>query len=101
MLGRAAPLGSDKKRQFDYNENPASVGFLLSGDTTGVFARCIASVPLSYRRNYKIIFKHIANPAFVYTVLGLPGGEFPCAAERSVTVNILHISLSNAGQFAG
>lgn len=50
MLGRAAPLGSDKKRQFDYNENPASAGFLLSGDTTGVFARCIASVPLSYRR---------------------------------------------------
>lgn len=50
MLGRAAPLGSDKKRQFEYNENPASAGFLLSGDTTGVFARCIASVPLSHRR---------------------------------------------------
>nr|DAL52192.1 MAG TPA_asm: UPF0297 protein [Caudoviricetes sp.] len=47
MLGRAAPPGSDKKRQFDYNENPASAGFLLSGDPTGVFARCIASVPLS------------------------------------------------------
>nr|DAL19063.1 MAG TPA_asm: hypothetical protein [Caudoviricetes sp.] len=27
MLGRAAPLGSDKKRQFDYNENPALRGF--------------------------------------------------------------------------
>nr|DAG06767.1 MAG TPA: hypothetical protein [Caudoviricetes sp.] len=51
MLGRAAPLGSDKKRQFEYNENPASAGFLLSGDPTGVFARCIASVPLSYRRD--------------------------------------------------
>ena len=50
MLGRAAPLGSDKKRQFEHNENPASAGFLLSGDTTGVFARCIASVPLSHRR---------------------------------------------------
>ena len=41
--------GSDEKRQFEYNENPASAGFLLSGDTTGVFARCIASVPLSHR----------------------------------------------------
>nr|DAY90356.1 MAG TPA: hypothetical protein [Caudoviricetes sp.] len=27
-----------------------ALGFLLSGDTTGVFARCIASVPLSHRR---------------------------------------------------
>ena len=50
MLGRAAPLGSDKKRQSEYNENPARAGFLLSGDMTGVFARCIASVPLSHRR---------------------------------------------------
>lgn len=50
MLGRAAPLGSGKKRQSEYNEDPALAGFLLSGDTTGVFARCIASVPLSYRR---------------------------------------------------
>ena len=50
MLGRAAPLGSGKKRQSEYNEDPAHAGFLLSGDTTGVFARCAASVPLSYRR---------------------------------------------------
>jgi len=46
--------GSDEKRQFEYNENPASAGFLLSGDTTGVFARCIASVPLSHRRRATI-----------------------------------------------
>lgn len=50
MLGRAAPFGSDKKRQSEYNEDPARAGFLLSGDTTGVFARCAASIPLSYRR---------------------------------------------------
>ncbi len=36
--------------QFKHNENPASAGFLLSGDTIGVFARCIAPVPLSHRR---------------------------------------------------
>lgn len=30
--------GSDEKRQSEHNENPASAGFLLSGDTTGVFA---------------------------------------------------------------
>lgn len=43
-------MAATKSEQFEYNENPASAGFLLSGDTTGVFARCIASVPLSYRR---------------------------------------------------
>jgi hypothetical protein len=53
MLGRAAPLGSDKKRQSEYNEDPARAGFLLSGDTTGVFARCAASIPLSYRRIHR------------------------------------------------
>lgn len=43
-------MAATKSEQFEYNENPATAGFLLSGDTTGVFARCIASVPLSYRR---------------------------------------------------
>lgn len=38
---------SDGKPQSDKFENLATAGFLLSGDTTGVFARCIASVPLS------------------------------------------------------
>lgn len=43
-------MEATKSEQFEYNENPASAGFLLSGDTTGVFARCITPVPLSYRR---------------------------------------------------
>lgn len=44
-------MAATKSEQFEYNENPADAGFLLSGDTTGVFARCIAQVPLSYRRS--------------------------------------------------
>ncbi|MCM7771005.1 hypothetical protein M8S83_02675 [Enterobacter asburiae] len=31
--------GSDVKRQFEKTLNPACRGFLLSGDTTGVFAK--------------------------------------------------------------
>lgn len=44
-------MAATKSEQFEHNENPADAGFLLSGDTTGVFARCIAPVPLSYRRS--------------------------------------------------
>ena len=45
-------MAATKSEQFEYNENPARAGFLLSGDMTGVFARCIAPVPLSYRRSF-------------------------------------------------
>ena len=31
-------MAATKSEQFEYNENPVSAGFLLSGDTTGVFA---------------------------------------------------------------
>jgi len=41
--------GSDVKRQFEKTLNPASRGFLLSGDTTGVFAKvhCISTPVIS------------------------------------------------------
>lgn len=31
-------MAATKSEQFEHNENPADAGFLLSGDTTGVFA---------------------------------------------------------------
>lgn len=31
-------MAATKSEQFEHNENPANAGFLLSGDTTGVFA---------------------------------------------------------------
>lgn len=31
-------MAATKSEQFEHNENPAYAGFLLSGDTTGVFA---------------------------------------------------------------
>ncbi|MDT7054335.1 hypothetical protein ACTM4P_08200 [Citrobacter freundii] len=34
-------MAATKSEQFEYNENPASAGFLLSGDTTGVFANVL------------------------------------------------------------
>ena len=62
--------------QSEHNENPANAGFLLSGDTTGVFARCIAPVPLSHRRFtggaknswLQFIFRELF---FMYTMLNI------------------------------
>ena len=34
-------MAATKSEQFEYKENPASAGFLLSGDTTGVFANVL------------------------------------------------------------
>ena len=64
-------MAATKSEQFEYNENPASAGFLLSGDTTGVFARCIAPVPLSYRRsNFPQILSLAIRGAFSFQAHG-------------------------------
>lgn len=42
-------MAATKSEQFEYNENPASAGFLLSGDTTGGIRemRCISTLVTS------------------------------------------------------
>ena len=54
--------GSDVKRQFETTLNPACRGFLLSGDTTGVFAKvhCI-STPVISSKCYGINLFVFAN----------------------------------------
>ena len=42
------PFSRSEAKKFKPEVN--ALGFLLSDDTTGGFARCIASVPLSHRR---------------------------------------------------
>jgi len=32
-------MAAMRSEQFEHNENPADAGFMLSGDTTGVFAK--------------------------------------------------------------
>lgn len=61
-------MAATKSEQFEYNENPASAGFLLSGDTTGVFARCITPVPLSYRRAEIVNLKTSSHNAQCFVV---------------------------------
>ena len=61
-------MAATKSEQFEYNENPADAGFLLSGDTTGVFARCITPVPLSYRRAEIVNLKTSSHNAQCFVV---------------------------------
>ncbi|HHD7442507.1 TPA: hypothetical protein ACOVFI_001551 [Citrobacter braakii] len=71
-------MAATKSEQFEHNENPADAGFLLSGDTAGVFAKVLCtSTPVtssvcengnqrtSLRRGFSLcghgIFKNIDN----------------------------------------
>lgn len=51
-----------RSEQFEHDENPASAGFLLSGDTTGVFAKvhCTSTPVISsiYKRTERIASSH-------------------------------------------
>ncbi|MBJ8926094.1 hypothetical protein [Citrobacter sp. FDAARGOS_156] len=60
-------MAATKSEQFEYNENPASAGFLLSGDTTGVFANVLRHSTPVISSISKVISASTFSPVFIRT----------------------------------